>query len=224
MIDRGSGSIHRREFLGWTGLAAGGAAAAIASPVSAAESRTPQAAIKVRVPGGIVTLTPLLDNAVRVRLSPDGSAPGASQFLVSLDRRPIIRVGRGQQDPILSLPRMRCVLGTSGALDFFDAGGRKILHAAVGLVQPSSVQGQPTLAVEQSFTAPEGERLFGGGQLQDGSLDIKRLSRRLTQVNTQVSVPFFLSSAGYAKLARQCNARLLGPAALRNRHCPSLEA
>lgn len=200
MKDRGSGSIHRREFLGWTGLAAGGAAAAITSPISAASPWTPKAAVKVRVPGGIVTLTPLLDNAVRVRLSPNGSAPGASQFLVPSGERPKVHVRRGQQGAILSLPRMRCVLDAQGALDFFDAGGRKIFHAEPGLVQPSSVHGQPTLAVEQSFTAAEGERLFGGGQFQDGFLDIKSLSRRLTQVNTQTSVPFFLSSAGYGLL------------------------
>jgi alpha-D-xyloside xylohydrolase len=147
-----------------------------------------------------VTLTPLLENAVRVRLSPDGSAPGASQFLGPLNRRPTVRVQRGQQGAILSLPKMQCVLDPSGALDFFDVGGRRILHAPPGLVQPSSVQGQPTLAVEQSFTAPEGERLFGSGQFQDGFLDTKGLSRRLTQVNTQVSVPFFVSSAGYGLL------------------------
>ena len=48
--------------------------------------------------------------------------------------------------------------------------------------------------------SPEGEALFGTGQFQDGYLDIRGLTRRLTQVNSQISLPMILSNRGYGLL------------------------
>ena len=56
--------------------------------------------------------------------------------------------------------------------------------------------GQATLV----FDSPKGEHLYGLGQFQDGYTDIRGLSRRLTQVNTQISIPMLLSSKGYGVL------------------------
>ena len=50
------------------------------------------------------------------------------------------------------------------------------------------------------FASPKDECLFGLGQFQDGYTNIRGLSRRLTQVNTQISVPMMLSSKGYGVL------------------------
>ncbi len=58
------------------------------------------------------------------------------------------------------------------------------------------VDGQATLA----FDSPEDEYLFGLGQFQDGYGNVRGLSRRLTQVNTQISIPMLLSSKGYGVL------------------------
>ena len=50
------------------------------------------------------------------------------------------------------------------------------------------------------FTSPKDEYLYGLGQFQDGYTNIRGLSRRLTQVNTQISIPMLLSSKGYGVL------------------------
>lgn len=50
------------------------------------------------------------------------------------------------------------------------------------------------------FQSPNDECLFGLGQFQDGYTNIRGLSRRLTQVNTQISLPMLLSSKGYGLL------------------------
>lgn len=42
--------------------------------------------------------------------------------------------------------------------------------------------------------------MFGTGQFQDGYLNVRGLTRRLTQVNTQIAVPFVLSNKGYGIL------------------------
>ena len=51
-----------------------------------------------------------------------------------------------------------------------------------------------------TFASPKDECLFGLGQLQDGYSNVRGLTRRLTQVNTQISLPMLLSSKGYGVL------------------------
>ena len=57
-------------------------------------------------------------------------------------------------------------------------------------------QGRATLA----FLSPKDEFLYGLGQFQDGYSNVRGLSRRLTQVNTQISIPMLLSSKGFGIL------------------------
>jgi len=193
--------LNRRELLRVTSLAVAGTASGMSSPLPASALAATAPPFQRRVPGGVLTITPLLDNAVRVRLSPDGAPSAPSQFLIPPNASPRFHQQRGHGISTLSLSRLTCrVDETSGAVTFIDERGREILHAPAADLNPSSVRGEPTLAVTQGFIAPRDERLFGGGQFQDGFLDIKGLSRRLTQVNTQISVPFFVSSAGYGLL------------------------
>ena len=51
-----------------------------------------------------------------------------------------------------------------------------------------------------TFKSPKDEYLYGLGQFQDGYTNVRGLSRRLTQVNTQISLPMVLSSKGYGVL------------------------
>ena len=57
-------------------------------------------------------------------------------------------------------------------------------------------KGEATL----TFNSPKDEYLYGLGQFQDGYSNVRGLSRRLTQVNTQISIPMLLSSKGYGIL------------------------
>ncbi len=51
-----------------------------------------------------------------------------------------------------------------------------------------------------AFRSAKDECLYGLGQFQDGYANVRGLSRRLTQVNTQISLPMLLSSKGYGIL------------------------
>ena len=73
-----------------------------------------------------------------------------------------------------------------------DKSGKPVFKAT----QHQLIDGQATLA----FGSPEDEFLFGLGQFQDGYSNVRGLSRRLTQVNTQISIPMLLSSKGYGVL------------------------
>ena len=73
-----------------------------------------------------------------------------------------------------------------------DARGKTVFTATRHQLK----NGQATLA----FSSPKDECLFGLGQFQDGYSNVRGLSRRLTQVNTQISLPMLISSKGYGVL------------------------
>ena len=73
-----------------------------------------------------------------------------------------------------------------------DKSGKPVFKAT----RHQLIDGQATLA----FDSPKDEFLFGLGQFQDGYSNVRGLSRRLTQVNTQISIPMLLSSKGYGVL------------------------
>ena len=73
-----------------------------------------------------------------------------------------------------------------------DKNGKKVFTAT----RHQLVNGEATLA----FASPKDECLFGLGQFQDGYSNVRGLSRRLTQVNTQISLPMLISSKGYGIL------------------------
>ena len=73
-----------------------------------------------------------------------------------------------------------------------DKNGQAVFKAT----RHQLTDGVATLA----FDSPEDEYLFGLGQFQDGYSNVRGLSRRLTQVNTQISMPMLLSSKGFGVL------------------------
>ncbi|MCR4569494.1 MAG: glycosyl hydrolase family 31 [Bacteroidales bacterium] len=89
-----------------------------------------------------------------------------------------------------------------GTLTFLDAAGEVLLSEIPGgrKVESAPVKGHPAWSVSQRFRSPEDEALFGTGQFQDGYLNVRGLTRRLTQVNTQIALPFLLSNKGYGLL------------------------
>lgn len=104
-----------------------------------------------------------------------------------------VYAGSGYEEP-------RC------ALSFHDADGRELfretarggslnLHAR----RFTPITGGET-AVTASFTAPSNERLHGMGEYQQDILDLKGCTLELAHRNSQASVPFVVSSAGYGFL------------------------
>ena len=91
----------------------------------------------------------------------------------------------------------------TGLITFLSPDGNMILQETARQLTSSSVQGMDTYCATQKFYSPEDEHLFGLGQFQDGCLNVRGLSRRLTQVtqvNTQIAIPMFVSDKGYGVL------------------------
>ena len=90
----------------------------------------------------------------------------------------------------------------SGAVSFFDAGGKLILAETSDgrKIVPAEVQGEQTFHVSQEWEPNDRESLYGLGQRQIGVVDIKGYDLDLWQHNTHVVIPFLVSSRGYGIL------------------------
>jgi len=178
-------------------------AASTASVDAGTAGQPSRDAISLEIGGGRLVLRPLLDNAIRVRFTRDGAPEEPSLILTERVSSPTFQVQKSDKVVSLELPKLRASVElATGTITFSDADGRVLLRELPGTrrVEASTVQGEPTWSVAQSFDSPSEERLFGTGQFQDGFLNVRDLPRRLTQVNTQIAIPFIVSNRGFGLL------------------------
>jgi len=160
-----------------------------------------QKSVRIPVAEGMLFLEPLTEDAVRVRVIPDKTEQLEELIFTENVKPPKARVKRSADGVTLQLPRISVEYRkASGTLVFRNADGKVILEEKCRSIQTAEVQGLSTYEVSQAFLSPEDEHIYGTGQFQDGYLDIRGLTRRLTQVNTQISLPMILSSKGYGLL------------------------
>jgi alpha-D-xyloside xylohydrolase len=102
----------------------------------------------------------------------------------------------------------------TGHLSFTDNSGNTFLSEKPGSRKliSDSVMGEPCYFAEQSFELLNDEYIFGLGQFQDGHYNLRNITRRLTQVNSQISIPFIFSSKGYGLLWHQYGLTDFNPA------------
>ncbi len=192
-------NVSRRDALQWGATGLAGATVALSANGYAQEVAP---SYTLGLEGGQLCIYALGNRAIRVRFAQSHALPPSPMLLsgkgVSFTGRT-----RTRDSETLVLPHIRCTVKTNdGTLTFFDATGKTILSELPGArrLAPSTVHGEATFVASQGFFSPSDERLYGTGQFQDGFLNLRGLSRRLTQVNTQISLPFLLSSKGYGLL------------------------
>ena len=129
---------------------------------------------------GTITIKPVARNAVRIQYS-EGEAENTLPEWVYV-----------RNDEVADCNLKIDIDKKRNTLSIKDARGKTVFTATRHQLK----NGQATLA----FSSPKDECLFGLGQFQDGYSNVRGLSRRLTQVNTQISLPMLLSSKGYGVL------------------------
>ena len=180
--------------------------------------------VSISTSAGTLILSPLADNAVRVRM--EGAPTHDVEELVFTERttRPRFSVHKDAKSITLQLKDLRAVYDRqTEALLYYDREGKLLFQEKPGsrllersviegtpipakstngdmIPQPEPIREEPTYVARQSFIMQEGDHLFGTGQFQDGQLDIMGLTRRLTQNNTQIVSPVIISSRGYGIL------------------------
>lgn len=182
-----------------------------------AENREVKSESKVLLPlsNGTLAIYPLANNALRVQfyqtieknlpdLVFDGKASSPQYKVEKTNKTDKVIV----KDLVFELDK------TSETLNFYDASGKLLLSEKAGsrVITPATVLGEACYFIEQTFESPADEVLFGLGQFQDGHFNLKGVTRRLTQVNSQIAIPFIYSSKGYGLLWHQYGLTDFNPA------------
>jgi len=193
------------------------AGTALAHAQDPAYSRT-ATSVTIPVSDGAIEISPLEDGVIRVRAMksgapPDPTAPGEVVLLPNLPA-PRFQVRQTPESIVVEAGSLRAAVDRrSGTIAFTDAEGKLLLHEMEGGRKlPDLVPDRDIPTLQESFDSPKDESLFGGGQFQDGFLNVRDLPRRLTQVNTQISIPFLLSNKGYGLLWHNYGRTDLNPA------------
>ena len=155
--------------------------------------------VRIKTDEGTLVLQPLVDNAIRVRLEPADYKPLDELVYVEKVAAPKFKVTKKNGVVEVRTAAMAARY-ENGVLTFFDADGNVLLRENGHSLVKATVQGEPTYDATLRLASPEDEFLYGTGQFQDGFLNIRGVSRRLTQVNTQIALPFILSNKGYGLL------------------------
>ena len=86
---------------------------------------------------------------------------------------------------------------------FLSADGHVVLGEQPHLgreITPVDIDGTHTYKIRQDFLLSPGEALYGLGQHQEGILNLRDIPVQLLQANTNIAIPFLLSTNGYGLL------------------------
>ena len=151
---------------------------------------------------GTLVLVPLQDNAVRIQYV-EGTTNQLPEWVYVASHNTEIRSSWKCKDNevLLRLKRMSISVNRlSQEVTIKDKQGKIVVLAKAHQLKDAMVQQESTREATLVLNSPEDEYLFGLGQFQDGYLNVRGLTRRLTQVNTQIAIPFLLSNKGYGLL------------------------
>jgi len=162
--------------------------------------------VNVTLADGTLSISPLSDNAVRIKFYKVSEGNLPELVFTSESVAPVFQVVDSPSKLEIKTPKITVSLDKqTGKLSYADKAGKVFLSEKAGTrkLTPDIIQGESCFAVEQSFESPTDESVFGLGQFQDGQYNLKNVARRLTQVNTQIAIPFIYSSKGYGLLWHQ---------------------
>lgn len=153
---------------------------------------------------GSIRLTFLNDNAVRVEYAKEFSDTLPEWIYVNKSPRTgkLTKTELQNGTTRISAGKIKADIDRNKrAVTITDAQGRSVFTTRdITLYSTDNPDGTRDTGAQLSWDNSADEHLYGLGQFQDGFTDIKGLSRRLTQVNTQISIPFILSNKGYGIL------------------------
>ncbi|RFS19283.1 DUF5110 domain-containing protein [Chitinophaga silvatica] len=145
------------------------------------------------------------DNIVRVSASPNSTFKDPKSFMASYKHESVKWTLKNESDEVvLNTPSLAAHINkVTGAVKFTDLSGKELLHERTnnGRQLTSTIyEGQPSWKLVQTFESQPQEGYFGLGQHQDGIYNYNGRQVYFFQNNTEVAVPFLLSSRNYGIL------------------------
>ncbi len=161
------------------------------------------------LPGNVseVKLSVIADNIIRVLSRPAGGLAGQTESLITtykMDSSIRWDVLHNDSEVIIVTRLLRATVTLStGAVRFADTAGQLILSekpAGGRSFEAAVFDGTPSWHIRQTFLVLPNEAFYGLGQHQDGLVNYRGYRVDLFQNNTEVAVPFLLSSRNYGIL------------------------
>jgi len=171
--------------------------------------------LSITLTEGVLNITPLTDKAIRIQWQKELAVEKEEFVLVNKHAIPAFKVTEtpaklnlSTKDVVVSFDKQ------TGALSYSNSAGKVFLSEKANSrrLTSATVMDQPCYVAEQGFNSPKDESLFGLGQFQDGQYNLRNVSRKLIQVNTQIAIPFLYSSKGYGILWHQYGLTYFNPA------------
>lgn len=150
---------------------------------------------------GVMKLQVCSDSIVRVIFSPASTVPNLQNQVVIKNQWPSVpfTVQSSEKDITLTTNSLKVVVTRKdGSVDFYDLSGNKLFEQTEATLTPVVVNGENTYHSElYSKLWGSYEGFYGLGQHQAGVWNYRGEEVDLSQDNTNISIPFFLSSNGY---------------------------
>jgi alpha-D-xyloside xylohydrolase len=144
------------------------------------------------------------DNSLRVRAGLGEIVEGHGALMAPAADKTVVLTDSGTAS--ITVGSLTAVVDAAGYIRFVstDDGAELLAEKPIHFWWPGprnfTATGNGYQQLEQSFAAYEGELLFGLGQHAHGRLNQKGIVLDLVQRNSEVSIPFMVSSRGYGFL------------------------
>jgi alpha-D-xyloside xylohydrolase len=150
---------------------------------------------------GVLRVQVCTSSIIRVRYSPASSFPDRPDYVVTKTSWPTPQweMRSADKEITLTTPRLRVAVNRkNGAIAFSDATGRRLFQDSGRTLTPVEVNGEKTYRAEMFVRLWESpEAFYGLGQHQAGVWNYRGEAVDISQDNTNIGVPMFLSSNGY---------------------------
>jgi alpha-D-xyloside xylohydrolase len=150
---------------------------------------------------GVMKLQVCSDSIVRVLFSPTASFPDRPDYVVIKKSWPAVRWDMQSADDAVTITTSALkikVVRKDASITFYDAAGKQLFQQTEASLKPVVVNGENTYHAElYSRLWGSYEAFYGLGQHQAGVWNYRGEAVDLSQDNTNISIPFFLSSNGY---------------------------
>jgi len=209
-------------YLGWLGnlslcvfIAFGLIADPQASWALSRENTTPvvqstdadSSAVLIRLSGGTLRIEPCAANIVRISYAVGNSIPAVSDPEILESACPVtaFHMSQTDHDILIDMEDLHLTVDRySSAIHYYDAAHHALVSESdwpyPRTMRPVADGSEKYYQASTWFALTPEERFYGLGQHQNGELNQRNLEMELSQDNTNISVPFFLSSKGYGIL------------------------
>ena len=170
-------------------------------------------AVLLHLSGGTLRIEPCAANIVRISYAAGNSIPAATTPEILESSCPVTSFHMSQtaREIAVDMEALHLTVDrNSGAIHYYDAAHHSLVNESSWpyprLMRPTIDGGDKYYEASTWFALTPDERFYGLGQHQNGMLNQRNLEMELSQDNTNISVPFFLSSKGYGILWNNASA------------------